>query len=259
MRLVAYNILDGGTGRADPLAEVLLAQRPDVVVLPEARDEDVTRHLAKRLGMAHVTGHGHSSSVAVLSRLPIRSSVNHAALDPRLPPTTPRACLRVDVESPLGLLPVFAVHFHAKATLADERHRLAELDALLALTRPLRDAGTPVPHILAGDFNANSPHQRIDLGRCRPSTRAAAEAQGGEIPRDVVATLERTGYLDTLLDAHPDTAPTAVSFTTHEPGQRVDYIFSFALNASDAWIETDRLAKYASDHYPVGAELSAGS
>lgn len=256
MRLVAYNILDGGTGRADPLAEVLLAQRPDVVVLPEAGDEDVTRHLAKRLRMAHLTGHGHGSSVAVLSRLPIRTSVNHSALDPRLP----RACLRVDLESPLGaggLLPVFGVHFHAKATLADERHRLAELEALLALTRDLRDAGTP--HILAGDFNANSPHQRIDLGKCRASTRAAAEAQGGEIPRDVVATLERAGYLDTLLDAHPDSAPTAVSFTTHEPGQRVDYVFAFALNTAAAWIETDRLATYASDHYPVGAELAVGS
>ena len=31
MRVVSYNILDGGEGRADPLAEVLIARRPDVV------------------------------------------------------------------------------------------------------------------------------------------------------------------------------------------------------------------------------------
>ena len=36
MRIVSYNILDGGVGRADPIAEVLLAQRPDVVGLVEA-------------------------------------------------------------------------------------------------------------------------------------------------------------------------------------------------------------------------------
>ena len=33
MRLVSYNILDGGEGRADPLAEVIEAQRPDVIGL----------------------------------------------------------------------------------------------------------------------------------------------------------------------------------------------------------------------------------
>jgi len=33
MRVVSYNILTGGEGRADPLAEVLLAQRADVIAL----------------------------------------------------------------------------------------------------------------------------------------------------------------------------------------------------------------------------------
>ena len=33
MRIVSYNILDGGEGRADPLAEVIEAQRPEVVAL----------------------------------------------------------------------------------------------------------------------------------------------------------------------------------------------------------------------------------
>ena len=38
MRIVRYNILDGGEGRADPLAEVIEAQRPDLVALVEATD-----------------------------------------------------------------------------------------------------------------------------------------------------------------------------------------------------------------------------
>jgi endonuclease/exonuclease/phosphatase family metal-dependent hydrolase len=38
----------------------------------------------------------------------------------------------------------------------------------------------------------------------------------------------------------------------------VDYIFSHGVPAErlkDAWIEYDRLAKYASDHFPIGLEI----
>jgi endonuclease/exonuclease/phosphatase family metal-dependent hydrolase len=48
------------------------------------------------------------------------------------------------------------------------------------------------------------------------------------------------------------------TFTTQHPGQRVDYIFTHGVDRrhiADAWIERDRLATYASDHYPVGAEI----
>ena len=48
------------------------------------------------------------------------------------------------------------------------------------------------------------------------------------------------------------------SFNTQHPGQRVDYIFTHGVDAKavrSAWIETDRLAKYASDHFPIGAEI----
>jgi endonuclease/exonuclease/phosphatase family metal-dependent hydrolase len=36
----------------------------------------------------------------------------------------------------------------------------------------------------------------------------------------------------------------------------VDYIFTFGIDSPrDAWIEQDRLARYASDHFPVGVEI----
>ena len=40
MRLVTWNILDGGAGRIDRIADVLRALAPDVVALQEANDED---------------------------------------------------------------------------------------------------------------------------------------------------------------------------------------------------------------------------
>ena len=70
--------------------------------------------------------------------------------------------------------------------------------------------------------------------------------------------LDDAGYADSLRAFDEQTAATSVSFTTLHPGQRVDYVFTWGIESSrvrDAWVETDRLARYASDHYPVGAEI----
>jgi endonuclease/exonuclease/phosphatase family metal-dependent hydrolase len=69
------------------------------------------------------------------------------------------------------------------------------------------------------------------------------------------------GYLDTLAIARPQDAQDVGTFTTQHPGQRVDYVFAWGIEASrvkTAWIEQDRLAKYASDHFPVGCEIVDG-
>ena len=66
MRIVSYNIYNGGEGRADPLAEVIEAQRPDVVALLEADDPATLQHIARysRLFCAGV-GTGMESSQAL--------------------------------------------------------------------------------------------------------------------------------------------------------------------------------------------------
>src|SRR5215207_11652246 len=84
MRIVSYNILDGGEGRADPLAEVIEAQRPDVVALVEATDLTVIERIAKRLGFDYVHAPGNTQASALLTRYTIRHSINHALLDQRM-------------------------------------------------------------------------------------------------------------------------------------------------------------------------------
>ena len=80
MRIVSYNILDGGEGRADPLAEVIEAQRPDVVALVEAEDTTVVERIAKRLKMDYVHAPGNTHASVLMSRWTIRESINHAPL-----------------------------------------------------------------------------------------------------------------------------------------------------------------------------------
>lgn len=68
VRLVSYNIMTGGEGRADPLAETLLGQKPDVIGLHEADDPQVLRRLSDRLEMDFVVGQSDGGAVALFSR-----------------------------------------------------------------------------------------------------------------------------------------------------------------------------------------------
>jgi endonuclease/exonuclease/phosphatase family metal-dependent hydrolase len=255
MRIVSYNILDGGEGRADPLAEVLQAQRADVIALVEASFGPVVERIAARLDMDYVVAEGNKDSAAsaLLSRWPIRDSVNHAALRPGLT----KSLLEATVVTPeFGELPVGVVHLHAHAAEADERAREAELAAVLEVFAAARRERRP--HVLCGDFNANAPSQRIDPAKVKESTRREWEQNGGQLPRRIVQALLDAGYVDALHVLKGPEAETTGTFSTQHPGQRVDYIFTFGIGRPrlrDAWIEQDRLAKYASDHFPIGAEV----
>jgi len=253
MRILSYNILHGGEGRADPLCEVILAQNADVVALIEADDAAVLDRLARRTTMDVIHAAGKKGSVALLSRFPIRDSINHSPLIADLT----NAFLQATVIDLAGNPWQFGV-LHLKARASEEREKIREreLAAILNTFAPLRAANTP--HILLGDFNANSPHQQINLANCKPETREEAKSNGGQIPRRAIQSLLDHGYLDTLHTLRPDYAATQGTFSTQYPGQRVDYIFIHSLPSSrlkSAWIEYDRLATYASDHYPVGAEI----
>jgi endonuclease/exonuclease/phosphatase family metal-dependent hydrolase len=255
MRIVSYNILDGGEGRADPLAEVIEAQRPDVVALVESTDLSVVERIAKRLNMDYVRAPGKPGSAStLLSRYPIRDSVNHGAVRPELTKSLLDATIRTPEFGDLG---VGVVHLHAGAYEQDERTREREAAAILDVFSPHRVAHRP--HVLVGDFNANSPTQQIDPTRAHAKTRAAYEANGGSIPRRVIQLLLNQGYVDTLRAASGLAADSTLNtFTTKDPGQRVDYIFTHSVDPSrikGAWVEHDRLATYASDHYPTCAEL----
>jgi endonuclease/exonuclease/phosphatase family metal-dependent hydrolase len=254
MRVVAWNILDGGVGRADPIAEVLLAQRPDLVALVEADDQSVIDRLASRLRATAVRGQARKgTSAAILSRFDFVHTINHAALHE----DGPRSCLEARLRDPDGReWDVFAVHLSARATLDDEQRRLVELSRLLEITAPRRRENRP--HLLLGDFNSNSPVQHFDPASAHPRTREAYQANGNVLPRMVVQRLLDEGYLDTLHAVLGDRARSLMSFTTLHPGQRLDYVFAWGMSPGhlhDAWIEHDSLARYASDHFPVGATL----
>jgi exodeoxyribonuclease-3 len=252
MRIVSYNILDGGEGRADPLAEVIEAQRPDLVTLVEADCDPVVERIAKRLKMEYVHVEGKRHGAAVLVRGNILESVNHSVLRETLTDCVLEATVSIVGQEWV----VSAVHLHPHAKFENEAVREKEIGEILDIFA-LRRKGNRV-HLLAGDFNANSPVQAIDGDKVKPRTKQEMAANGGVLPRTAVQKLLDAGYVDLYHARHPSEAAKMGSFTTQFPGQRVDYIFAFGIEPrriGEAKIEQDRLAKYASDHFPVMAEI----
>ena len=255
MRIVSYNILDGGAERADALAAVIEAQRPDLVALVEADDPAVVDRIARRLKMDALHAAGNSNASALLSRWPVRESINHAPLHPD---RWEKSLLEATVVEPgsrrewmLGI-----VHLHAHGTEEAERRREQELGLLLDVFAGHRARRRP--HLVCGDFNANAPYQRIDPAKCKPRTQREWSENGGGLPRRVVQRVLDAGYRDSLREADPAAAETLGTFNTQSPGQRVDYIFTFGFEApmlKRAWVAYDPPAKDASDHYPVGLEV----
>jgi len=253
MRIVSYNILNGGRERADLVHRVIEASGPDVVVLVEADDAEVVTELGDRLGMeAFHAPSGGDHAGAILSRFPITKTRNHA-LDGR--GHWMNACFEAWVEAPDGTeWPIAGVHFAAHASEERERLREAQLESLFQRLAHLQ--GTP--HLLAGDFNSNAPSQQIDPACCSLRTRRLWEENGGKIPRRIVRRLIDAGYLDTLHTVDPDRAETTGTYTTEFPGQRIDYIFTRGIDPSrirTAWIDQGGVAAEASDHFPIGVEF----
>src|SRR5947209_11504358 len=212
MRLFSYNILDGGEGRADPLAEVIEAQRPDVVALIEADVMPVLERIANRLKMDFIHAPGNKGSVALLRRWPIRETINHAPLRPNLT----KSLLEATVVEPGGREWVIgALHLHAHAAESDEVTREREVAEVLDVFAKHRAAGRP--HLLCGDFNANSPVQQIDPAKVKESTREEMKQNGGTVPRRAVQRLLDAGYVDTLQAADPKLAATIGTFSTQHP------------------------------------------
>jgi len=249
MKLLTYNILEGGTGRIDPLAEVIRQSDPDVVFIAEAWDESLFHKLADRLGLDcfHAVLPGNASAaVGVLSKLPIHEAVNYG---PQHRGFT-RSAMHAIVETPKGnLLPIFGVHLHPRETLADEDKRLGELAALFAIADPF--AGRP--HILCGDFNTSHPDQPIDPAKLRPKVLERIALQGHQLPREVVRKLLERGYVDAHSLHHaPEEFDT--TFTTSHPAMRVDYFFvtpDLCPHVQGCDAIHHPLARYASDHFPV--------
>ena len=256
MRLLTYNIREGGVGRAEQIAEVISAANPDVVALQEARDPAVVERIAA-IAELPFWGARASHSTGFLSRVPVTS---HAW---RHPPRTRHALLEVELAD--GFPRLFVLHLRAWFSKWSERQRGRELRGLLdGINEQLvRERHAFAFHVLCGDFNALAPGERFDTSPMPAWIRGMVWLSGRDIARSTIEMMQSDGYVDAWRTAHPDSEQQpGYTFPVWHPHVRLDYVFTPSAYASRiVGCEVRRApesARAASDHFPLLVELSDG-
>lgn len=251
LRLMTYNILDGGVEREDAIIEVIRAVEPDVVVLQEVMQTVVLERIAVTLNMEHRLAWGpeQGRKVGLLSRLPVlmaRSGRPRGAW---------RRWLEVSVQLSNGqMITIYGVHLIPFHTWFFELWRGREVSGLLQHIRQV----APGPHLLAGDFNAIAPGDRARLDGAPLWVRAQLWFQMGRVLRRALKPLLEAGYVDCFRALHPQDE--GFTLPPSDPAVRLDYVFvdpalSAHLRACRVVTEPEAV-KVASDHLPVLAEFN---
>lgn len=256
MRLLTYNIREGGVGRAEQIAEVIRSANPDVVALQEARDPAVVGLIARLAGFEFF-GSRTSHSTGFLSNVPV---LTHAW---RHPPRTRHALLEVSFAD--GYPRLFVLHLRAWFSKWTEQQRARELRGLLnGIQEQLKKENNAFAfHVLAGDFNALAPGERFDSSPMPAWIRGMIWISGRDIARSTIEMMRSDGYMDAWRKVHPDLEhEPGYTFPVWNPHTRLDYVFApaeFASRFSAVEVRTTpEVTKTASDHFPLLVEI-AGS
>jgi endonuclease/exonuclease/phosphatase family metal-dependent hydrolase len=254
LRLLTYNIREGGVGRAEEIAEVIKAAQPDVVALQEARDPAVVARVAKEAGFKF-SGSQLSHSTGFLSNVPV---INYAW---RHPPRTRHAVLEVSLAD--GFPRLFVLHLRAWFSNWTERQRARELRGLLdgIQAQLKREQDAFAFHVLAGDFNALGPGEHFDSSPMPRWIRGMIWLNGRDIARTTIEMMRSDGYVDAWRTMHPDHKnEPGYTFPVWGPHVRLDYVFApkkYASRFSACEVRTKPdAARTASDHYPLLVEIA---
>jgi exodeoxyribonuclease-3 len=245
VRLLTYNIRDGGVGRVGALAAVVTHCAPDVVVLQEAIRPDVVEALAAATGMI-TWGAKPNHSLGFMSRAPIAHHQWHQ------PAATRRAFLEI---VPEGAAPrIFGVHLSAVHSNWTERLRVRELRTILRGVAKHKDEF----HVIAGDHNTLAPGEELDLRKLPPRLRAVAWLTGRRIRWETIQVMLDAGYVDGYRSLHG--RDPGYTFPTWDPHVRLDYAFlplawCRRLTAC-AVVEDHPALAQASDHLPLLTEIA---
>ena len=247
LRLLSYNIRFGGSGREAAIAAVIRACAADVVVLQEATDPAVVARLAELAGLPH-WGSRARHSTGFLSRLAVTHHAWHSPLGARHP------FLEIVPEG--TQLRIFGLHLSAWFSKWSERRRAREIRSLLDGIREHQHGF----HLIAGDFNALAPGERLQVAQMPRWIRAMVWVSGRDIARDTIQVMLDEGYADSWRRMHPGSD--GYTFPTWSPHVRLDYIFTperYAERITECKVVKDvPEAAAASDHYPLLAAITPG-
>ena len=243
-RLLTYNILKGGTGRTQLIANVINSCAPDLVLLQEATDPANVERIAQLTKMAEWRTY-QRQSLGFISRLPVLHS------EWLSPPGSRHAFLEVVPQG--DHVRVFGVHLSAVLAAWSERRREYELRALLKAV----DQHKSRFHVLTGDFNTVAPGEEFKTGKLPMRLRPLMWITGNRVRWRTIQTVLDAGYTDAFRMWHP--GEPGMTLPTVAPLLRLDYVF-VPSSQKDRVVSCDVVsapeAVGASDHFPVVADLT---
>lgn len=252
IRLLTYNIKNGGHGREELILDILRQSQADIIILQEAFTDTPLHAFGQALGMQYYLAVSNVKwHVALLSRFPISAASSH-----HQPPIF-RGLLEATLELGQQQLQIFGVHLFAGLAIGAELRRYCELTPILKHLA----AYTAQPCLVAGDFNAVVPGDRVVIETMPLWLKRLLWMQGRHVFRFVMRKFLRAGWVDCfrLLNPHDD----GFTLPTGGPDIRIDYVFTSAamkpvVRRCQVLREPAALVS-ASDHYPIVAEFDLSS
>jgi exodeoxyribonuclease III len=249
IRVMTYNILDGGEGRATYILEVLRTVQPDIAILQEVYEADFVQNLGNALKMEpFFAGGNRKRRVALLSRLPIISCQSYHCF--------PIWCNVVEAEieyQPNKRLRLFGIHPMANLSVICELWRWWEAKQIVERVKP----HMAEPCLVVGDFNAIAPADRVCIGQMPRWLKLTIMAQGNHVYRFSIRKYLTAGLTDCFRALRPN--DDGFTLPPLQPNSRLDYILvndALKSHLANCWVVREPSAVLkASDHYPVVAEF----
>ncbi len=255
MKLMTYNLLNGAADTLSTVTEIVKDNDPDILVLNEANGFDdnnskILDEFAEATGFLHRhltrCGDGNEYHVAIFSKRPWSKLIEVKPLD--------RAGILVVVDSPFGEIAILGTHL----TPYTEDMRLQEASTILAALEPYDQK------IIMGDLNSLSGADGYDDTMIKGFNDMQIKkfTSDGVLRYEVMDMFTKGGFVDAALKIEKNkeiTAPTMINEHGAHTNMRLDYILissSIADRLTSYSVIKTELTNYASDHYPVVAELN---
>lgn len=250
MKVMTYNVLDGGVGREQAILEVIQSVQPDIVILQEVYTSDFLQDLGTVLRMEPFFATGNKKRrVGLLSRLPIRSATSHH-------PTFPiwRNVVEAEIECPSNkILYVFGVHPKADLGIVSEWWRWWEAKHILTYVSLYSSRLC----LIAGDFNAIAPGDAFVANTMPGWLKLKLWLQGNRAYPYSIGEYLAAGFTDSF--RYMNEGEAGFTLPPPQPNSRLDYVFvNRVLKAylKKCWVVYEpTVVESASDHYPVVAEF----
>ena len=250
LRVMTYNVLDGGVNRESYILQVIQAVNPDLIVMQEVTDANILRSFGQTLRMQSFIGNGNRErKVALLSRLPVIDFKSHHPLLPIW-----HNVIEVEVEYRTDrTFRLFGVHLVANLWVGFELWRLLEIRYILRYAQESKNELC----LITGDFNTAAPTDTFMIKRMPKKIKNILRLQGNRIFGFSIQSVLASGFIDCFRSMNPK--EDGFTLPPPQPNTRLDYIFTnpaMKQHLTKCWVVREPNAvTNASDHYPVVAEF----